>query len=230
VQRTISRQLNIIALRVELDAGTYSAVGAPGKAIFDNFQLIGSGSTPPPSNQAPVARPGGPYTGPTGQAIQFNGSTSSDPDGTIASYQWNFGDGTTATGATPTHAYTTAGTYTVALTVTDNGGLTNSATTTATVSAPATIPAAPSNLTASSTTAKQVILNWTDNSSNEQNFIVQRSTSPTSGFTQVASLGANVTTYTNTGLTSGRTYYFRVRAKNASGTSAFSNTVSIVVR
>ncbi|HEY0322841.1 MAG TPA: PKD domain-containing protein [Pyrinomonadaceae bacterium] len=204
----------------------------PGKAIFDNFQLIGSGSPPPPPpNQAPIARPGGPYTGTTGQSIQFNGSTSSDPeDGTVASYQWNFGDGTTGTGATPTRAYTAAGTYTVTLTVTDTGGLTNSATTTATVSAPATTPATPSNLTATSTTAKRAQLNWRDNSDNEQNFLIERSTSATSGFTQITTVGVNVTTYTNTGLTSGRTYYFRVRAGNASGNSAYSNTVSIVVR
>ncbi|WP_303629801.1 PKD domain-containing protein [Actinomadura madurae] len=52
----------------------------------------------------------------------FNASGSSDPDGTIASYEWDFGDGETGTGATPEHAYDEAGTYTVKLTVTDNRG------------------------------------------------------------------------------------------------------------
>jgi|GEM_PF-4615075 len=49
-------------------------------------------------------------------------STSSDPDGTIAAYSWNFGDGATSTAQNPSHTYATSGTYTVALTVTDNQG------------------------------------------------------------------------------------------------------------
>ncbi|WP_187437953.1 PKD domain-containing protein [Actinomadura decatromicini] len=52
----------------------------------------------------------------------FNAAGSSDEDGTIASYAWDFGDGKDGTGATPQHAYEQAGTYTVKLTVTDNRG------------------------------------------------------------------------------------------------------------
>ena len=59
----------------------------------------------------------------------FDGTGSSDADGTIGSYDWNFGDGTTGAGAAPTHTYSAAGTYTVALTVTDNSGGTNTKTT-----------------------------------------------------------------------------------------------------
>ena len=52
----------------------------------------------------------------------FDGNASSDPDGPITSYAWNFGDSTTGTGATPSHDYAASGTYTVSLTVTDNEG------------------------------------------------------------------------------------------------------------
>ena len=54
--------------------------------------------------------------------------TSTDSDGTIASRAWTFGDGSTSTTANPTHTYATAGTYSVALKVTDNGGATNTKT------------------------------------------------------------------------------------------------------
>ncbi len=59
----------------------------------------------------------------SGLTCSFDGTHSSDPDGTVASYSWDFGDGTTGTGPTPTHGYATAGTYTYTLTVTDNQGV-----------------------------------------------------------------------------------------------------------
>ncbi|GGF85795.1 S8 family serine peptidase [Alteromonas lipolytica] len=66
---------------------------------------------------------------PFGSAITFSALNSSDADGSVVAYQWNLGDGTTATSAELSHTYATAGSYQVSLTVTDNDGLTNSATT-----------------------------------------------------------------------------------------------------
>ncbi|QXP54745.1 PKD domain-containing protein [Cellulophaga sp. HaHa_2_95] len=71
--------------------------------------------------------------------VQFSGSTSYDPDdGDILSYSWDFGDGTTAITANPSHTFTTAGTYMVTLTVSDNGTpiLNNTDTITITVGKP----------------------------------------------------------------------------------------------
>jgi PKD repeat protein len=75
-------------------------------------------------------------TSATDLSVAFDGTSSSDSDGTISSYAWTFGDGGTATGASPNHAYAAGGTYPVTLTVTDNGGATDSTTQLITVTAP----------------------------------------------------------------------------------------------
>ena len=61
-----------------------------------------------------------------GTAVEFDGSGSADSDGSIASYSWDFGDGTTASGVAPTHTYESAGDYSATLTVTDDDGATAS--------------------------------------------------------------------------------------------------------
>jgi PKD repeat protein len=73
--------------------------------------------------------------------VTVDGSHSTDSDGTVDSYGWDFGDGTTGTGRAAAHAYAAAGTYTVALTVTDSDGARATTTQRVTVSAP--IPTAP---------------------------------------------------------------------------------------
>lgn len=75
-------------------------------------------------NQPPVADPGGPYNAMMGKGqaiVNFDGSNSSDPDGTIESYTWDFGDNSEpASGATVSHGYTSTGAFSARLTVTDN--------------------------------------------------------------------------------------------------------------
>jgi len=119
---------------VEIDAGAQP--GWCAVAGCDN-----NGRTPPVSlapldpspRNPPIANTGGPYSGAVNVTISFNGSASSDPDGSVVSYQWDFGDGSGAAGAMPIHAYAATGTYTVTLTVTDSDSLTHSAVTTAQV-------------------------------------------------------------------------------------------------
>jgi PKD repeat protein len=76
-----------------------------------------------------------------GETVDFDASASYDPDGTIASYTWDFGDATTGSGMTTNHIYTSADTYTVTLTVTDNDGLSDTATQDITVTEVAAITA-----------------------------------------------------------------------------------------
>jgi PKD repeat protein len=90
-----------------------------------------------PVNQPPTAVATADVTsGDAPLAVNFTGSGSSDSDGTIASYAWAFGDGATSSAANPSHSYTAAGTYLATLTVTDNGGATDSASVTITVTDP----------------------------------------------------------------------------------------------
>ena len=80
-------------------------------------------SSDQPENQPPVAA----FTSNcSGLNCNFDATDTEDPDGTIVNYTWDFGDGKTGTGRTISHRYAAAGTYNVVLTVTDNGGATDS--------------------------------------------------------------------------------------------------------
>ncbi len=78
----------------------------------------------------------------SGLTISVDGSGSSDPDGTVTDYSWNFGDGQRARGRTPSHTYGSDGTYTVTLTVTDDDGGIDTATQSVTVAGPNSPPVA----------------------------------------------------------------------------------------
>lgn len=102
--------------------------------VVDNGGATDTATVTISVNDLPVASfTAEPTSGDAPLEVSFDASASSDPNGTIESYAWDFGDGNMGTGVTATNAYINPGTYTVTLTVTDNEGATAMSTTTITV-------------------------------------------------------------------------------------------------
>jgi len=137
----------------------YGIVKAKAANDFLAASSCGGGTPPPVGNVAPVSS----FTfSCTALACSFDGSTSSDSDGTIASYSWNFGDGNIASTATAAHTYAVNGSYSATLTVTDNEGASHSSSQTVVVSDGTEPP--PANISLSGTRAasgRSITLNWT---------------------------------------------------------------------
>jgi hypothetical protein len=91
---------------------------------------------------------------------------------------------------------------------------------------PPTPPTAPSGLTATAVSTSQINLAWTDNSGNESGFKVEHSSNGTDDWAPLGTTGANVKTYANTGLPANTPFWYRVRAYNTAGDSAYSNAAS----
>ena len=121
-------------------------------------------------------------------------------------------------------------TYRVRATRTQPAG-TSSYSNLATASRPAsTIPLAPSALSATADAPGEIQLAWTDHAYNETGFTIERSTTPDTGFATLATLGANATGYTDAALPEGARFYYRVRAANTLGASAYSNETTATTR
>ena len=106
--------------------------------VIGGLSLLKNRKTPPPDetrpvepniNKKPVVDTGGPYSGVVGKPVKFDASKSYDPDGTIASYSWDFGDDSKGSEITTSHTYNKAGRYMVKLTVTDSDGSSTTAST-----------------------------------------------------------------------------------------------------
>jgi len=207
-----SWSVEVIATEVLVD--THVETGA----VDADYALVVTGATsgPPP---APVAGfVATPLTGFAPLEVTFTDQSS----GSVGTRTWDFGDGGTATVSAPVHTYTAAGTYTVSLSITGPGGSDALSRTDYITVQVLTAPSAPSNLTAGNPTANSVDLAWSDNSSSEDSFEVERSLD---GVTWTAALSApaNASSATDSGLAPGTTYQYRVFARNGAGDSAASN-------
>ncbi|PWW21405.1 PKD repeat protein [Geodermatophilus normandii] len=143
---------------VSLDTYVSASATATSTLRVDDLRVepAGTVTTPTPQpNQAPVAA----FTAtPSQLTVAVDGSGSTDDTG-VTGYAWDFGDSATATGATASHTYAAAGTYTVRLTVTDAAGLTGTTTRTVTVTAPPAGPQ-PGAPIAADTFGREVASGW----------------------------------------------------------------------
>jgi hypothetical protein len=105
------------------------------------------------------------------------------------------------------------------------GGFNLNYLTLATAAAP-TIPSAPTGLTATATSSSRIDLRWSDTSTNESGFKIERSTNGGTTWTQVGTVASNISSYAATSLSASTAYAFRVRAYNAAGDSAYTGTAS----
>jgi len=187
----------------------------------------GTANNPPAFTSDPMSKANATY----GQA--YSGSLSgsaSDPDADPLSYQKSAGpawltvaaNGTL--GGTPTASNVGSNSFTVS--VSDGRGGSDSATLLINV---VSSLSAPSNLSAVASVAKRIDLSWVDSSTGELGFKIERSSNGKS-YSQIATVGAGVTAYANTGLRSGRKYFYRVRAYTTSANSAYSNVANATAK
>ncbi|MCM1988099.1 PKD domain-containing protein, partial [Methanococcoides seepicolus] len=115
------------------DLGTAGWDDRYGYGLIDAQAALDSINITPVENVAPTASIGGPYSGVVGTPIQLYGSGSTDPDGTVVSYYWDFGDENSSSAINPTHAYGSVGNYEVYLTITDDDLATDTASATVTI-------------------------------------------------------------------------------------------------
>jgi len=180
------------------------------------------------SNQPPTAVASAtPASGYAPLAVNFNSAGSADPDGSITSYAWTFGDGGIGSGATTSHTYQNPGNYTAVLTVTDNQGATGTASVAISATTNPNVINAPSSLTGRGAKGSAT-LSWHDNSNNESGFYVERAPSGSSNFARVGTTAANAASFKDT--VSRGNYVYRVQAFNASTTSVYSNSVTVSIK
>ena len=158
---------------------------------------------------------------PTGTPISFDGTGSYDPDGTIATWSWTFGDTTSGSGSMVSHSYTTSGIYTVTLTVTDNGGYTGSTSSSITITdRPPTVSSTPSPTTPSPGQTVTLTINAADPDGTISTTRVDWGDGTVDNLSAVTS---DSHTYALTGSSTSYTFTITVTVTDNSGSTASTN-------
>ena len=214
--------LGVIVQDLEISSSPHTMVAATYARGAWKVSLSGSNNVPPVAN----------FSSTTNLLNVVFTSSSTDSDGSIASYSWNFGDTTTSNVQNPSKTYTAAGTYNVALTVTDDRGATNTMTKAVTVTAANQAPVA--NFTSS---ISGLTVNFSDSSTDADGTIASRSwnfgdstsstaQNPSKTYTAAGTYSVALTVTDNSGATNTTTKSVTVSAANLPPVANFTSTVS----
>ncbi|MDR3385522.1 MAG: PKD domain-containing protein, partial [Rudaea sp.] len=205
-------------------AAGYDLASGRGSMIISKVATdIGGGTG---TNVPPVAN----FSFTTSGLVATFTDSSTDSDGTIASRAWTFGDGGTSTATNPSHTYAAAGTYSVALTVTDNGGATNTKTSSVTVAATNVPPVA--NF---SVVTNGLVATFTDSSTDSDGTIASRAwtfgdggtstaTSPSHTYAAAGTYSVALKVTDNGGATNTKTTSVTVTSGTGGSTQLLGNT------
>ena len=195
-------------------------VAALGVAATASTGLLASGPAGAFGALEPVAVvTATPTTGEAPLVVTFDGSASTSPN-PLASWAWDFGDGTTGSGAIVSHTYATAGSYQATLVVADTLGLVSFPRAVTITVTPTTLPSAPVGLVVTARTRTSISLAWSNPGTNQTSIVVERCRGARcTGFRRVATLPSTATSFVSSGLARATTYRFRVRTVNAVGSA-----------
>lgn len=199
----------------------------PNDGIFD-IGAFEQGEPQPPGNDPPTAViSANPTSGTEPLNVMFDSVGSSDPDGSIVSYAWNFGDGGSASGITASHTYVSPGSFSAVLTVTDNDGATDTDSVQINVAPDIFNPPVLSGSVSSGT----VNLSWT-HSGGADGFQIERGVKSkgSTNWSVIASVAGNVASFQDQ--PGNGTFRYRVRAFRGSPVeySGYSNELNLRVR
>ncbi len=158
-----------------------STIANPINVVLQRFGVTVDDSTSPPPNQSPTAS----FTYTTSDLTADFTDQSTDSDGSVVSWSWDFGDGYASTAQNPTHAYAAADTYTVTLTVTDDDGATGNTSQDVTVSS-STPPTNQSPTASFAYATSGLTANFTDQSTDSDGSVVSWSWNFGDGHTSTA--------------------------------------------
>jgi fibronectin type 3 domain-containing protein len=219
-------------------AQTVTALAPATEYRFRVFAANGTGNSEP-SNIATATTPslvGAPASpsgllassgSPTTVALQWNDNSNNETGFTVhysTGSTWFAAGSVSANTTTFTHQGRSPATKYFYRVTADNATGSSTPSNTAGVTTLAALPpAAPTGLTASTVSASSIALEWLDNADNEDDFEIESSASGSDGWSTLAIVSANTTSYTDTGLPAATTRWYRVRARNGIGVSPFSN-------